>query len=379
MSQAARLCRLIGEIDDSYITAAVDVPKPKMLWLKITAVAACAALVIGIVHVSVVSDFNTACDSIVYPSETPMDISGSFVAAQFGEQLASKTYINYSQLVSRATLIICADVENIYQKETDQGYVIYAEMRVVETLKGDTQSGSTVYVQDNAGRDKRGQTVSLYDDPLFEKGNRVLLFLYIPQGDITTEDGQQLYAVWGSVGKFFYDKDGKYHWSMLYSDRYLTESTISMMLRDPKPKTLEEMKQLVDNAIDVTQSPFASFSRSPRGGEVFYRPHYSGFLEELQTKHSQFLISFYVYDQDGVPLSCDKTKEECVRLASLGYHIYQKPSTQYQCDHEIVGVFTIDELNSLEFCENYGYCFGDIWNSGNDFISKMDESLRIEG
>lgn len=133
------------------------------------------------------------------------------------------------------------------------------------------------------------------------------------------------------------------------------------------------------NVIDVTKSGFASMSRSPKSGEVYLRPHYSRLLNELQTKHDQFLISFYVYDQDGSHLSRDKTMEECVRLASLGYQIYLKPSTQFQCDHEIVGVFSVDELNSMVFNDNYGYCFGDVWNSGNDLLSLMDEELRVIG
>ncbi len=399
MTQEMRLLRLIGEVGEQHGAFAegncpttVHRHSTAFRWI---AVAAClAVLLTGIVLKT-------------RPSSNDGEITlPEFVAGQVGVQMAVTSYINYVDLAKRSQVVVCADVLQEYREETDKGYLVYAKIKVRETLKGDVQAGDTLLVEDTAGgrKDEHGQyqIVTLYGDPLLKKGNRVLLFLLKSQEPHKSENGQVSYALFGSVGKFFYNADGKYHWSMLYNEKYPKDYKPSMMLWDPEPKSLKEIRELIRDphaiVIDETTSFFTSMSRSPRAGEVFYRPYFKGLLNEIRTKHDQFLISFYVYDQHGNPLSQEKTMEECVRLASLGYAIYEKPSTQYQCNHEIVGVFMFEELcdfvandeqgfgtsivcklNEDILNKDYGYCFGDIWNSGDDMISKMDEELRVKG
>ena len=403
MTQEMRLLQQIGEVDEQHVAfaqgacpASVRRHSAALRWI---AVAAClAVLLTGIVlKIRPSSETSTDDGEITLPE---------FVAGQVGMQMATTMYTHYVDLARDADAIVCADVVQEYREETEKGYLIYAKIKVRETLKGDVQAGDTLLVEDTAGgrKDEQGQyqIVSLYGDPLLEKGNRVLLFLLKLQELHESENGQVSYALFGSVGKFFYDADGKYHWSMLYNGKYPKDYKPSMMMWDPEPKSLKEIRELIRDphaiVIDETTSFFTSMSRSPCAGEVVFRPYFKGLLNELRTKHDQFLISFYVYDQHGNHLSQKKTMEECVRLASLGYRIYQKPSTQYQCDHEIVGVFTFEELcgfvandeqdfgtsivcklNEDILNKDYGYCFGDIWNSSKDVVSKMDEDLRIKG
>lgn len=397
MTQEMRLLRLIGETDERYAEfARGDCPNgihPRGKRLKCLAVAACLVLVLaGVLSgIRLLSGSRTDEKEPVHPE---------FVAGQLGAMMAATSYIGYEDLAARSQAIVCADVLQTYREEM----AVYARICVRETLKGEMQAGDTLLVTDTAGghTDAQGQYAvkALYGDPLLEKGKRVLLFLYRYPEPVVTANGQVTWSVFGSVGKLFYDTDGKYHWSMLYNENYPDKYTPTMMLWDSEPKTLAELRKMIQDGrdIDVTASGFASMSRSPYAGELVIRPHFSRLLNELQAKYEEFLIGFYVYDENGIPLSRDKTTKERTRLASLGYRIYQKPSTQPQCEHEIVGVFTLDELNSFianadhsigtyisdkmnpdVLNKHYGYCFGDIWNSGNDLTAIMDDSLRVKG
>lgn len=263
MTQEMRLLEQIGEVDERHVVfaqdtcpAAVRRHSTVFRWI---AVAACLAVLLTGVALKpwLLSDTLTDDGGVTLPE---------FVSGQAANQMTVTSYIDYVALAKQSNVIVCADVVQNYREETDKGYLVYAKIKVRDVLEGDVQKGDMLLVEDTAGgrKDDDGQyqIVTLYGDPLLEKGNRVLLFLYTPVEPHTSSNGEVTYAVFGSVGKFFYDTDRRYHWSMLYNERYPDEYKPSMMLWDPEPKTLKEIQKLIvdPHAIDV-KDRFFFFSR----------------------------------------------------------------------------------------------------------------------
>ncbi len=243
----------LTEIDDVYIMttleSAIKDRKRKQTGVKIfwSTIAACITFIFVISAFYGVQYNNIDSPQIVYP-----DQNTSYTAYVESESIGHIEYYTYKEMAQRADLIICADViDNACTASTSgtikDHYTIYAKLNVNNVLKGSADKQSVVYVNDHAigyyGTD--GECASYGSvGPLLEKGNRVVLFLKEYKKPIVTEDGVEIthYISLGAEGKFFYDRDGKYHCTALYADKdYISQS----MMADYIPKTLNEILELV--------------------------------------------------------------------------------------------------------------------------------------
>lgn len=275
---ASELFLALTDIDETYINtpraAAVRGVRQRLLhkWL---AVAACVCITVTMslwvyayddqtalniafenelnkdVVTTITSAYNNDISySIVYPSENqPCSI---IMYSSGPDEYSKQTVYDYAELAQNADIIVVADVVGAYKEaENKTTFRLYAEVSVIETLKGNATNGDRLYVHENGyGRcDEDGKNLRIYTScggPLLEKGNRVLLFLSRETLTFKTSDGIELWDfVAYEVGKFFYDSDGKYHDSSLYAETVQTDTFRPYILEDYTPKTLGEIKCLI--------------------------------------------------------------------------------------------------------------------------------------
>lgn len=181
--------------------------------------------------------------AVVYPTDTDTRIEGSFAPAE---------PLSFGALCDGAAYIVCGEVTSAdSEEETDSSgsyHVSYAHIAVKEMLKGEL-SENTIVVRDNGkvtvDENKNilgGATVC--GGPLLQRGHRVVLFLTASED---THDNKTVFALsHGTLGKFYYDRDGLYHCSMLYSRDYQNGTHGGQTLTDMEPKTLDEIKALIN-------------------------------------------------------------------------------------------------------------------------------------
>lgn len=167
---------------------------------------------------------------------------------------ASPEYYSYAELAEKAAIIIEADVLELVRVDAQTHTDCYARVKVREVLKGDVRKREVLCVE-QGGFIYHGGTGGTADGgPLMEEGNRVVLFLNdtaeIPSMEDfkeTTPDGDILYFQ-STLGLFFLDSDGKYHASKTYNENY-PHISIGVRLKDPAPKTLGEIKVLIEKPV----------------------------------------------------------------------------------------------------------------------------------
>ncbi len=149
-------------------------------------------------------------------------------------------------LGAAADCIVEAEVSTTQNSE-ELGVHAYfiATVTVLTSLKGDLQG--EILISDTGTMDENGERTCIAE-PLMRGGHRVLLFLKATT--LKTEDGRAVYEpVDGPVGKFFFDKDGKYHNALSYSDEYLAlaEKEIATVphLDDLTPLTLDDIASAI--------------------------------------------------------------------------------------------------------------------------------------
>lgn len=240
-----RFLDILGDIDEAYITEAEAVPcRKRTVWPRWVAAAACVALVataaFGVARMKPTED-------VVYPQIQEYEENGEYFAFC---QVSSGIKLTFAQLADEADVILCADVtrtELIPSGET--AYTSHATVRVREVLKGDVRMDKSYVVKDSGSVNMKGRGFLSCGfaalGPLMEEGNRVVLFL--KDGTGSANDPFRIHEP--TAGKFYLDADGKYHNAVLYStykgegERY-QESELS----DLKPKTLDEIKTLINEA-----------------------------------------------------------------------------------------------------------------------------------
>ena len=245
---SARLLREMGEVDSAFVdTAPIEhhIKKRKAtLWLKGCAMAACFALVITCVSSLYNASVHNDAD-IVYPSEnTPVVIPPSTEppAPSFSQFWDGKVY-DFQELAKISDLIVVADVKIVEEGSRALFCRNYVTVAIREVLKGNVTKGTELCVADPM----TGVYTHEISIPMMQRGNRVLLFLVNQSVMIKNSQGDDvpLYSFvreYPEVGKFFYDHDGKYHESRSYGG----DSKSSMVFTDLEPKTLEEIKTLID-------------------------------------------------------------------------------------------------------------------------------------
>ncbi len=188
---------------------------------------------------------------IVYPNQNiPCILRDST------DSISQVAYYDYQELSAVSDIVVVADVvENQCEYYQSNCFRLYAKIAVNDALKGTVEKGETLFVGENgyAYRNEageRGDTYTSCGGPLLEKGNRVLLFLVEPEVQegsyFTTANGEGLWTFYAMpIGKFFYDKDGKYHASATYAKDYTDTYCNYSMLTDYTPKTLNEIKKLI--------------------------------------------------------------------------------------------------------------------------------------
>lgn len=247
---SAQLLREMGEVDSAFVdTAPIEhhIKKRKAtLWLKGCAMAACFALVITCVGSLYNASVHNDAD-IVYPSEnTPFVIPPSTkppVPFSFSQFWDGKVY-DFQELAKCSELIVVADVTGVKERKNDLFFGNHATVMIREVLKGDVTEGMELCVFDPTSSEHTHASCI----PMMQRGNRVLLFLVSDSVMTKNSRGEDtpLYGFirwYPEVGKFFYDRDGKYHESRSYADG---NPKSNMVFTDLEPKTLEEIKTLID-------------------------------------------------------------------------------------------------------------------------------------
>ena len=249
---SARLLREMGEVDSAFVdTAPIEhhIKKRKAtLWLKGCAIAACFALIFTCVYSLYNASVHNDAD-IVYASEnTPFVIppnTGTKPINSFSQFWDGKVY-DFQELANCSELIVVADVVAV-EEGSRLGNAFcnnHATVKIREVLKGNVTEGTELCVDDPTSS-MRTHAISI---PMMQRGNRVLLFLVKQSIVIKSSQGEDV-PIYGfvreypEVGKFFYDYDGKYHESRSYAEDDLKSS---MVFTDLEPKTLEEIKTLID-------------------------------------------------------------------------------------------------------------------------------------
>ena len=157
------------------------------------------------------------------------------------------TVYSLDTLCEAATYVVEAEVLATQNSE-ELGVHAYfiATVTVASSLKGDL-SGE-ILISDTGTMDENGERTCIAE-PLMLAGHRVLLFL--KGSSLETEDGQTVYElIDGPVSKFFYDKDGKYHNALTYSEVY------EELAKDGTPSvpTLADLSPLT---IDIVRNTMA--------------------------------------------------------------------------------------------------------------------------
>lgn len=258
------LLRLLGEVDDKHIELSLEEVRKseRRAIVKWISVAACIALVIGVgagVYFSrpspppVVSAPLTASTAPAPADTVKLRYPDENEKCLFKDDHSwhQTRYYDYAELANEADMVVVVDVVSTDRFKGNLYNIPYANVAVCEVIKGDTcLSGETLRVRDNG--------TSLYNKdldswvsktkcggPLMEQGNKLLLFLRT-DGRIATSDGEPLYEFANNmISKFFYDRDGKYHSSATYCEQFGTNYMMSDMLEDYSPKTLDEIKRLI--------------------------------------------------------------------------------------------------------------------------------------
>ena len=247
---SARLLREMGEVDSAFVdTAPIEhhIKKRKAtLWLKGCAIAACFALIFTCVYSLYNASVHNDAD-IVYASEnTPVVIPPSTkppVPFSFSQFWDGKVY-DFQELAKISDLIVVADVKIVEEGSRALFCRNYVTVAIREVLKGNVTKGTELCVADPM----TGVYTHASCIPMMQRGNRVLLFLVSDSVMTKNSRGEDtpLYGFirwYPEVGKFFYDRDGKYHESRSYADG---NPKSNMVFTDLEPKTLEEIKTLID-------------------------------------------------------------------------------------------------------------------------------------
>ena len=253
------LLRLIGEIDDSYLELSLDEVKKSEKRRRATVcavVASCATVLVGAavgLHVWNLPSLTDAPaeETVIVespPFQSPRDNAKSGFRGSYAWH--EITVVEYAELANRADLVVCVDVISVAKNRRSHGiYSPYATVVVREVLTGTGISvGDTIAIRDNGVilHDNSGQTEC--GGPLMEPGNRLILFLKLPSAQQIEEYGSVFYEMSdATVSKFFLDNDGLYYPSAVYSDQFGTNYLTSPMLADYSPKSLEDMRMLINS------------------------------------------------------------------------------------------------------------------------------------
>ncbi len=194
-------------------------------------------------------------DAVVYPE---IDEKTTLIEGD------NRHKLSFYDMAQEASVIVCADVTEAITVPVESGWKIACSARVEikEVLKGGLPIGESICVEENGVAyaylvDENRQPypsetnditrrATLCGGPMMVKGNRVLLFL-TGEGDNLGSEENPYYITPGSSGKFYLDRDGKYHNSMLYYKEYDENiHKFYSQLADIEPKTLDEIKTLIN-------------------------------------------------------------------------------------------------------------------------------------
>ncbi len=120
---------------------------------------------------------------------------------------------------------------------------------------------------------------------------------------------------------------------------------------------------------------------TPAPGEYFCFVEVNEARKEYAGKDVSFLLSFDVFNRDGVQMSIEELGEEYQRLSDLGYKLYYvEDHWTYYGDNQkeycpvVVGLFTEDELTNFKASEQYGYAFHFETNGDGSSVSIDEEN-----
>lgn len=121
---------------------------------------------------------------------------------------------------------------------------------------------------------------------------------------------------------------------------------------------------------------------TPAPGEYFCFVEVNEARKEYAGKDVSFLLSFDVFNRDGVQMSIEELGEEYQRLSDLGYKLYYvEDHWTYYGDNQkeyspvVVGLFTEDELTNFKASEQYGYAFHFETNGDGSSVSIDEENV----
>lgn len=206
MSQSERLYQLLGDIDDSYIVEAGEVPKKqKTALLKAAAIAACIVLLVCVGHgayywryVSGAMSFET----VYYPSG-PSGSTMSSMMTLLGTTL--------EELYEEADIVVMAKVvdHNVGEYGSYGINTCLSKVHILSAYKGTATVGKELTIREIGSRKSADEEYSLDGVPLLRKDMCVLLFL---RAGTEQSDGAIAHTICGEYqGKFFFDKSGMLH------------------------------------------------------------------------------------------------------------------------------------------------------------------------
>ncbi|MBQ3068405.1 MAG: hypothetical protein IJD01_00470 [Clostridia bacterium] len=268
---AMDLMLAFGEVDDRY----VQMPRPcarKTAALRqrgvLVAAAACAAVVLG--GGLYVWTFTQTDAAVVYPT---CNVQASELTEPLSSQLCLFP-LSTQDVLAKSEAVVVADVKSV---EIENAFVSHVRLSVKEVLHGAVRCKDEISVheivlyKDTANTEEYGTP----DGGLrMEEGNRVLLFLKEGITDSAHGEGTVYELADGYFCKYFFDADGRYHLSASYGKRVLS-SDIVALLRDYKPRTAEEYKELFSLQTGATQvtkfdGRYAANNASPSGEPYLY-------------------------------------------------------------------------------------------------------------
>ncbi len=240
-----------GELDDRYVQmpkTAAHKARQRRRGARLAAAAACAAVALGSgLYVWQVAQTTPA---VVYPS---CNVQASDHTNPLYAQLCLLP-LYARDVLAMSDAVVVADVKAV---EIKNQHVSLVRLSVTDVLFGSIRCGEEIVVQeivlykdiadtDNYGTPDRGLRM--------EEGNRVLLFLKEKMIESTQETEHGVYELADSYFcKYFYDTDGRYHLSASYGNHVLS-SDIVALLRDYKPRTAEEYRELFSVHADGSQT-----------------------------------------------------------------------------------------------------------------------------
>ena len=244
-----KLFLALTDVEDVYIDISREVAIKSLrqrIFRKWLAVAACVALLLAATGYSMYGIYGAAdvSSKIVFPDENEkVECKNDPTNGQL-----SGLPVTYEDIIKEADIIVVADVKADYDGAPEDSIfgLKIAEVTVIEALKGEASVGSILFVRDHAYRIENGSYGTGDGGLLLETGNRVLLFLSDDFGQsYTAFDATEhtLYSVWG-YGKYFLDRDGKYHLSASYGDHYMSEYYLRTHI-EYAPKTIDDYRELI--------------------------------------------------------------------------------------------------------------------------------------